>query len=31
MSSFKDAVKSGMNEYLVDLKTKLEGLTEAEI
>ena len=31
MSSFKDAVKSGMSEYLVDLKTKLEGLTEAEI
>ena len=31
MSSFKDAVKSGMTEYLVDLKTNLDGLTEAEL
>lgn len=31
MTGFKDAVKSGMDEYLVELKTKLEGLTEAEL
>jgi len=31
MSSFKDAVKSGMTEYLEELKEKLEGLSEAEL
>ncbi len=31
MTSFKDAVKSGMTEYLDELKEKLEGLTEAEL
>jgi len=31
MSSFKDAVKSGMTEYLDELKQKLEGLSEAEL
>jgi uncharacterized damage-inducible protein DinB len=31
MSSFKDAVKSGMSEYLGELKEKLDGLTEAEL
>jgi uncharacterized damage-inducible protein DinB len=31
MSSFKDAVKAGMTEYLDELKQKLEGLTEAEV
>mgnify|MGYP001389801404 CR=1 FL=1 len=31
MSGFKDAVKSGMTEYLEDLKKKLDGLTEAEL
>ncbi len=31
MSGFKGALKSGMTEYLVDLKTKLEGLTEFEL
>ena len=30
MSSFKDAIKSGMTEYLDELKQKLDGLTEAE-
>jgi len=31
MSSFRDSIKSGMTEYLDELKTKLEGLTEAEL
>ncbi|MBT4125238.1 MAG: DUF664 domain-containing protein [Chloroflexi bacterium] len=31
MSSFKDSVKSGMTEYLDELKEKLDGLTEAEL
>jgi uncharacterized damage-inducible protein DinB len=31
MKSFKDSIKSGMTEYLEELKTKLEGLTEAEL
>lgn len=31
MSGFKGALKSGMTEYLTDLKTRLEGLTEAEL
>ena len=31
MSSFRDSVKSGMSEYLGELKEKLEGLTEAEL
>jgi len=30
MSSFKDAIKSGMTEYLDELKQKLDRLTEAE-
>ena len=30
MSSFKDAIKSGMTEYLDELKQKIDGLTEAE-
>jgi uncharacterized damage-inducible protein DinB len=30
MSSFKDAIKNGMTEYLDELKQKLDGLTEAE-
>ena len=31
MNSFKDSIKSGMTEYLDELKEKLEGLTEAEL
>ncbi|MBT3994723.1 MAG: DUF664 domain-containing protein [Chloroflexi bacterium] len=31
MSSFRDSVKSGMSEYLGELKDKLEGLTDAEL
>ena len=31
MSSFQDAVKSGMSEYLGELKEKLDGLSEAEL
>ena len=31
MSGFKGALKSGMTEYLEDLKKALEGLTEAEL
>ena len=31
MSGFKGALKSGMNEYLTELKSKLEGLTDAEL
>lgn len=31
MSSFKDAVKSGMSEYLGELKEKLDGLSESEL
>ena len=31
MNSFKDSIKSGMTEYLEELKSKLEGLTEAEL
>lgn len=31
MNSFRDAVKSGMTEYLNELKQKLEGLTDAEL
>jgi uncharacterized damage-inducible protein DinB len=31
MSSFRDSIKSGMSEYLGELKEKLEGLTEAEL
>ena len=31
MSGFKGALKSGMTEYLTELKSKLEGLTDAEL
>lgn len=31
MHSFKDSIKSGMTEYLDELKVKLEGLTEDEL
>ncbi len=31
MSGFRGALKSGMTEYLTDLKTRLEGLSEAEL
>ena len=31
MSGFRGALKSGMTEYLADLKTRLEGLSEAEL
>jgi len=31
VNSFKDSIKSGMTEYLDELKQKLEGLTEAEL
>lgn len=31
MSGFKGALKNGMTEYLVDLKAKLDGLSEAEL
>ena len=31
MSSFRDAIKSAMAEYLNELKQKLDGLTEAEL
>jgi len=31
MKSFKDSIKSGMTEYLEELKQKLEDLTEAEL
>ena len=31
MSGFRDALKSGMTEYLDDLKKSLEGLTDAEL
>lgn len=31
MSGFKSAVKNGMTEYLGDLKSRLEGLTDAEL
>ena len=31
MSGFKGALKNGMTEYLVNLKAKLDGLSEAEL
>jgi uncharacterized damage-inducible protein DinB len=31
MNNFRDSIKSGMTEYLDELKQKLEGLTEAEL
>lgn len=31
MTGFKGALKSGMTEYLTDLKMRLEGLSEAEL
>ncbi len=31
MTGYKDAVLSGMTEYLEELKTKLDGLTETEL
>lgn len=31
MSGFKGALKSGMTEYLADLKSSLDGLTDAEL
>ena len=31
MNSFRDSIKSGMSEYLSELKQKLDGLTETEL
>lgn len=31
MNSFKESIKSGMTEYLDELKQKLDGLTDAEL